>query len=265
LSATWSYRDLWAPDVFRSSPAGGTSWHFGDADGQPYSPHADAALYFPWVYGLEPGAMLRFDEWHDLEQSDGGGAWDAFRAELQTLGAPAPAPIEPTPGYTHTMLGRSMSLPRGAACWSGDSQGWVTRSLDLGAWAPGPVRLVLRACADEWVGRGGIWIDRVRVTHPGGGTLGVPASAAVACGPAWPNPSRGELRLPLTLPRAAEVEWSLHDVQGRRVAVLWRGPAEPGRLELLAVAPRALAAGLYFSRVRIDGHERASQRVTLVR
>jgi hypothetical protein len=261
----WSYRDPWVTDTFRSVPAGGTSWHFGETGGVPYPPHSDATLFLPWIYGLEPGATLRFDEWHDLEDAGDGLAFDAFRAEVMPWGGTAAVPVEPSPGYTHAMLGRSLSIPRNAACWSGDSQGWVTRAIDLSQWAPGPARVQLHACADDWIGRGGVWIDRVRVLFPNGGSLGVPAPVEIACGPAWPNPTRGELRLPLALPRAATVEWSLHDVQGRRVATLWRGRTEAGRLELFAAAPRALAPGLYFSRVRVDGRERASQRVTLVR
>jgi hypothetical protein len=129
------------------------------------------------------------------------------------------------------------------------------------------VRAVIRACADDWVGAGGLWIDRVRVTFPNGGTADASNGPAgqVACGPAWPNPSRGELRLPLSLPRAAEVDWALHDVQGRRVATLWRGRTEAGRLELQGRAPGALAPGLYFSRVRVDGREVSARRVAIVR
>jgi len=61
------------------------------------------------------------------------------------------------------------------------------------------------------------------------------------------------------------VEWSLHDVQGRRVATLWRGEAEPGALELASSAPAALAPGLYFAQVRAGGHELAAQRIAILR
>jgi hypothetical protein len=106
----------------------------------------------------------------------------------------------------------------------------------------------------------------VRVHFPGGAPAGVPDLAGgVGCGRAWPNPTRGALRLPLALARASTVDWSLHDVQGRRVATLWRGAAEAGSSELLARAPRDLAPGLYFARLRVDGREHASQRVAIVR
>lgn len=263
----WSYRDPWAVDTFRSSPAGGASWHFGAAEGLPYPPHSDAALLLPWIYGVSPGVTLSLDEWHDLEQDDPSHAWDAFRLELATWGSTASVPVEPTPGYTHTMRGRSLSIPRNAECWSGDTQGWVTRTLDLSAYGPDPVRVQVHACADDWLGAGGVWIDRVRVHFPGGASVGVPVTAAgVGCGRAWPNPTRGALRLPLTLARASEVDWALHDVQGRRVATLWRGAAEPGSNELLAATPRDLAPGLYFARLRVNGVEAAAaQRIAIVR
>lgn len=266
LAALWSFRDPWAPDDFRSSPAGGTSWHFGAADGRPYPPHSDAVLYLPWAYGIEPGTSLRFDEWHDFEEQDAGHAWDGFRVEVQPWGASATEPANPSPGYTHQMLSGALSIPRLEPCWSGASAGWVERSIDLSPWAPGPARVLVRACADDWVGRAGLWIDRVRVHHPDPPPLGVPAgTSGVACGRAWPNPTRGALRLPLSLARAASVDWALHDLQGRRVATLWRGALEPGVSELVAAAPAALAPGLYFARLRVAGTELPAQRVALVR
>lgn len=266
LPSLWSYRDPWAPDARRSSPAGGTAWHFGSGSDLPYPPHADAVLFLPWVYGIEPGTTLSFDSWHDFEQEDESYAWDGFRVEVQPWGVAAGVPVEPTPGTTHLMLSRTLSIPRLAACWSGQSPGWVTRTLDLSPWAPGPVRLLVRACADDWIGGGGLWIDRVRVHHPGGAPLGVPAAGALAsCGRAWPNPTRGTLRLPLSLARATGIEWSLHDLQGRRVATLWRGDAGPGPHELAADAPASLAPGLYFARLRAAGREMAAQRIAIVR
>lgn len=266
LPALWSYRDPWFVDTFRSSPAGGAAWHFGAPDGLPYPPHADAVLYLPWAYGIEPGTTLRFDAWHDFEAEDGTRAWDGWRIEVQPWGSSATVPVEPVPGYTHAMLSRSLSIPRLAACWSGASPGWVTRTLDLSPWAPGPARLVVRAVADDWIGRAGLWVDRVRVQHPGAGPVGVPpAPAGVACGRAWPNPARDVLRLPLALARAGEADWALLDVQGRRVATLWSGPLEAGPAELVAAVPGALPAGLYFARLRAGGLAFPAQRVAIVR
>lgn len=261
----WSYRDPWIPDTTRSSPAGGTAWHFGESGGLPYPPHSDAQLFFPWIYDVEPGTRLEFDEWHDLESQGDTGAWDGVRLEVLPYGAAAAEVAQPVPGYTHTMLGRSLSIPRTAACWSGSSGGWVRRTLDLSPWAPGPVRVQVHAAADDWVGGAGVWIDRVRVFYPSD-ALGVPVTPVGAtCGLARPNPTRGALRLPLALARAAQVDWALHDVQGRRVATLWRGALPAGARELQGVAPGSLAPGLYFARLRVDGREQAAQRVAIVR
>ncbi len=262
---TWSFQDPWQTDTLRSSPAGGTAWHFGPPGGMPYPPHSDAALYLPWVYGVVPGVKLAFDEWHDLEQADDLYAWDAFRIEVQPWGG-TPVAVEPTPGYTHAMYGSGLSIPRFASCWSGTSGGWVTRTVDLSPWAPGPARVIVHAVSDEWIGASGIWIDRVRVLEPPGSLAAPPtAGDAVACGRAWPNPTHGTLRLPLTLPRPAVADWALLDVQGRRVATLWRGTLAAGPRDLAGTVPSALAPGLYFARLTVGGLEASTQRIAIVR
>jgi hypothetical protein len=61
------------------------------------------------------------------------------------------------------------------------------------------------------------------------------------------------------------VDWALYDVAGRRVATLWRGSLEAGVHELSGTPARALAGGLYFSRVSVNGRWLPSQRVALLR
>jgi hypothetical protein len=102
---------------------------------------------------------------------------------------------------------------------------------------------------------------------PGGPTTGVEpgAIARVELGPLWPNPASGPLRQGLRLPAKSHVEWSLYDVAGRHVATLWRGALAEGVRELLAEPPRALAGGLYFSRVTVAGAALAARRVAIVR
>jgi hypothetical protein len=264
-NVSFSWRESWALDTLRSHPAGGTAWHSGRHDGAAYDPRTDAALYLPWIYNPGPGVTLSFDEWHDLEAYDATRAWDAARLEV-LLGSTW-TPVEPTPGYSHVMAGGGMPFARFSACWSGSSTAWTTRTLDLSAYAPGPAKLRLRMVADDFVGGGGWWIDRVRVHWPDEAVLGTttPPAHALACGAPWPSPTRGELRLPLALPRAAHVRWTLHDVQGRVIATLHDGTAEAGRLELASRAPSAAAPGLYFSRVSVDGHMLGTSRVVLIR
>ncbi|MFN8586266.1 MAG: hypothetical protein U0704_00555 [Candidatus Eisenbacteria bacterium] len=265
-NVSYAWRESWALDTTRSNPAGGTAWHSGRAGGETYDPRTDAALYLPWIYAPGPGVTLAFDEWHDLEQFDGWNAWDAARLEVQV--GSTWTPVEPVPGYTHEMLGQGMPFATGSLCWSGRSTAWTTRTLDLSPYAPGPVKVRLRMVADDFVGFGGWWVDRVRVHWPDetvAGSAPPAPPARAACGAPWPSPTRGALRLPLALPARAHVRWTLHDVQGRAVALLYDGAAEPGRLELAARAPAGVAPGLYFSRVDVDGLTLGTSRVVVIR
>ncbi|MBI5168085.1 MAG: hypothetical protein HZA61_01215 [Candidatus Eisenbacteria bacterium] len=264
-NVSWAWRESWALDTTRSNPPGGTAWHSGRRDGSAYDPRTDGALYLPWIYAPGPGVTLSFDEWHDLEQANFMFAWDAAR--LEAFDGSAWIPVEPTPGYTHFMYGGGMPFALWSACWSGTSTDWTTRTLDLSPFAPGPAKLRLRMVTDDFIGGGGWWVDRVRVHWPDESIVGTPPVPVTraTCGAPWPSPTRGELRLPLTLPRAAHVRWTLHDVQGRTIATLHDGAAESGRLELVSRAPAAASPGLYFSRVSVDGHMLGTSRVVLIR
>jgi glucose/arabinose dehydrogenase/PKD repeat protein len=85
------------------------------------------------------------------------------------------------------------------------------------------------------------------------GPVGVdPSTASLSLSQATPNPSHGKTTFLLQLPRAARVEFSVHDVQGR---TLWEAPArafEPGRWTL-AWEGRGARAGLYLARIHVDG------------
>jgi photosystem II stability/assembly factor-like uncharacterized protein len=92
-----------------------------------------------------------------------------------------------------------------------------------------------------------------------GDVVGVgPASAPdhPALSPAFPDPSLGAVAFTLRLPRAAEVEWSVHDLQGRK---LWGGTQRyAAGIAILswdaahAEGPRP-GAGIYFARFRVEG------------
>lgn len=91
----------------------------------------------------------------------------------------------------------------------------------------------------------------------------VPAALEVL--PAYPNPARaGEaVRLGLRLAEPAEVQITLYDALGRRVAVLAPGPLGAGAHEVRWEGA-ALAAGAYFYRVEA-GSQTVTRRLTLVR
>ncbi|MEQ1832059.1 MAG: hypothetical protein ABL977_03305 [Candidatus Eisenbacteria bacterium] len=258
-------RDEWHTVETPASPSGSGAWHCG-LDGLPYGPYQDAALASGLVYDIVPGCSLTFVHRYELEDLPGNLAFDGARVEvLSPLGVWEPA--TPTVDYTHIMAINDQGLPQNAPCWSGRQDAWREESIDLSPWAPGPVRLRFRMSTDLFVGYGGWWIDQVRFHFPDQAVTGVGASriAGVQLGPLWPNPASGALRQALRLGSAADVEWTLHDIAGRHVATLWHGRMTAGAHELTGEAPRALAGGLYFARVRVDGRAMPARRIAIVR
>jgi hypothetical protein len=163
------------------------------------------------------------------------------------------------------MLHGTAPFAKHLPCWSGRSRGWRSEVFDLSPY-PAPVYLRLRMLTDDYFGDDGWWVDHIRVNYPNGLVADVtPQEPRIACGPPWPNPARGMLSLSLTLPRRGFVEWALFDVQGRRAATLWRGAREAGNAPLGAALPGALPAGLYFSRVSVDGGAAGTARVAIAR
>lgn len=264
FNGLFSWRDLWHVQA-DPTQIGNAAWHCGSGDGAPYAPHTDAALYSQVLYDIVPGTKLTFDQSYDLENEDATHAFDGARVEISVNNGPYVI-ATPTSGYTHIMDEGGMPFAAGSPCWSGTSGGWVTTTIDVGAYSPGFARVRWRMCADDLVGKDGWWLDRVRVLYPDEATLAVaPPTLALQAGPSWPNPTHGPLRMSVTLPRSAMVEWSLHDLQGRRIATLWRGTRDAGRAEWSAQVPAALAPGLYFTRLAIDSRVLRTERVVLVR
>ncbi len=87
--------------------------------------------------------------------------------------------------------------------------------------------------------------------------------ARVALEAPRPNPARGRTALAFSLPAAAEVDLSVYDVAGRRVATLAQGAHAAGRHEVPFEA-RGLAAGVYWARLETPG-ARETERIVLVR
>jgi hypothetical protein len=255
-------RDEWHLVESPASPAGTTAWHCGN-DSLPYGPYQDAALTSPLVYGIAPGCTLSFMHRYDLEPGTGTQAFDGARVEVFNGAWQAATPVD---DYAYTIQGNDQGLPQGAPCWSGRRDDWHEERVDLSPYAPGPVRVRFRMSTDLFVGRGGWWVDDVRFHFPNPATTSVPRSGppSVELGPLSPNPASGPLRQTLRLPRAANVEWTLYDVAGRRVVMLWRGAVPAGAHELRGALPRSLAAGLYFSRVVVDGWNAPARRIAVL-
>ena len=76
------------------------------------------------------------------------------------------------------------------------------------------------------------------------------------------NPSRGALRLAVTLPSVGHARVSIHDITGREVARLLDGPHEAGEFSLEWSA--RVAPGLYLATIEAAG-ERATTRVVRLR
>lgn len=259
----YSYRDAWHLTDEDASPAGGTSWKCGAWGPGDYAPHLDSNLYSPVLDSLPSGTVLRFDHRYDLEQSDSVFAFDGARVEGQVSGGSWQI-LTPTLAYGHQFASNSNPFQMGAPCWSGHSGGWRTETVDLTPLAPGPARIRFRMLADDFIGDQGWFVDRVRIQFPGEPTAAGPASPRLAIGRPWPNPARGVLRLSLTLAAEARAEWALVDIAGRRACALWSGTVPRGGFELAARLP-ALAPGLYFARLKLDGRVAATHRVAIVR
>ena len=84
---------------------------------------------------------------------------------------------------------------------------------------------------------------------------------------AHPNPASGDLDLEFILPRAANVELSVLDIQGRRVAALVKGMRPEGRGSVRwncrGRDGARVAAGVYLARVSFDGRTTVKRFVVL--
>jgi hypothetical protein len=90
----------------------------------------------------------------------------------------------------------------------------------------------------------------------------LPASASLS--PAWPNPFNPSTRLAVELDRAARVDLSVYDLRGALVARLLDGPLSAGRHEVV-FGGDALASGLYFASLSVDGRPVQVQKLVLAR
>jgi hypothetical protein len=78
-----------------------------------------------------------------------------------------------------------------------------------------------------------------------------------------PNPSGARSTLTLTVPEPVEVAAEVIDLHGRRVALLYEGPAAPSAPVTLTVDGADLRAGLYLVRVVGEGFT-ATRRLSIV-
>jgi hypothetical protein len=104
-------------------------------------------------------------------------------------------------------------------------------------------------------------------------TLAIPVSMPLAAGlrlavtPARPNPFTSETRFSVMLTQDADLDLSVYDLLGRRVATLFKGRASAGTREYTWRRTRddgaAVPSGVYFYRA-VTGRETASQKVLVL-
>ena len=104
------------------------------------------------------------------------------------------------------------------------------------------------------------------------GAVGIPGSdlpTTTRLYPPFPNPVADGTTVRFDLAREADLELDIHDVAGRRVAALARGPFGPGRYRYSwngrSESGARLGSGLYFIRLSIAGAPARIARLVLVR
>ncbi|MFH1834465.1 MAG: VCBS repeat-containing protein, partial [bacterium] len=155
--------------------------------------------------------------------------------------------------------------------------GPVTDWEPVGAWAIDELR-ESPGCfhVKDQPSEAGKWLYRVEAKDAAGAILlrgetsvnvgGLPRTFRLL--PPQPNPFSGDVRIVCDLPSPGLYEVQVVTVDGRLMRRLFRGPAGPGRLELLwcgdaedgSIAPQ----GVYFVRASVDGEKRRVQKLTLL-
>ncbi len=141
--------------------------------------------------------------------------------------------------------------------------GALTVALDASGLAPGPygADLVILNSAGEPL------LVPIRL-QVGTSTSAPPSAADLALAPAMPNPFNPRTTLRFSLPRAAAVQLTVHDLRGHRVRTLRAGTLAAGShtavFDGVGDDGRALPSGTYVARLRA-GAEVISRRLTLVK
>jgi hypothetical protein len=80
---------------------------------------------------------------------------------------------------------------------------------------------------------------------------------ALAIGPPFPNPARGQVVFGIDLPRASEVDASIHDLTGRRIATIASGALGEGRHQLrwsgIGADGGPVSSGVFYLRLSAGG------------
>ncbi len=86
--------------------------------------------------------------------------------------------------------------------------------------------------------------------------------------PARPNPGDGSVTLAYVLPNADKIEFSVFDLAGRRVSMLFKGPQGAGTHQIVwegnDASGRQVSSGTYVARLRV-GDVTRHERVVVLR
>jgi hypothetical protein len=229
---------------------------------------SDAAAVSPplAIGGLAPFRIL-FDHAYQMEESYDGGVLEISTNDGATWTDLGPSIT--AGGYTGTLVPGSALA--GRSTWTGTSPGYpaltpVTVNLGM-AYAGQTVRIRFRCASDGGVGDDGWSIANLVVEDNQTQVFRVLVSESSACGPLTvderrptalefalegSNPARGPARFRFALPERADVDVSIFDVTGRRVAVLAEGAHEAG-VHAASWSPGREGPGLYFARLTWRG------------
>jgi hypothetical protein len=97
-----------------------------------------------------------------------------------------------------------------------------------------------------------------------GGSPGSSLPKELSFGAPSPNPSRGDVRFALALPKEADVTFVVYDVAGRQIGEPVERHLGAGYHQLLWSAPSD-HSGVYFGLLRVDGEFKGERRIVLVR
>jgi hypothetical protein len=142
----------------------------------------------------------------------------------------------------------------------------------------GPGRILYGTVGQAAVGRGasgehlachGFWCfggSRVVAVDPPPAGPGLPIELAFS--QPRPNPARDHVSFELALPKEAQVNLDIFDVQGRRVYTMLDRRVEAGYHDVRWDGEENAAAGgsgIYFARLRVDGRPVANRRIVMMR
>ncbi|MEJ2636250.1 MAG: M6 family metalloprotease domain-containing protein [Calditrichia bacterium] len=261
-AVTPDYSDQWNISPARNySPDGSQAYKLGpDSAGGTYSSGLYAALETPWIK-MEPGMVLEFSTWYDMEASNlSGEAFDGGLIQMTRDGVHYQQ-LTPSEGYSHRIIYSPESpFEKDTPVFSGNSGGWLTYHVNLPDSAgQGRIRFVFGS--DAAVGGAGWYIDDVSVTSMTGLPQNHPAAVASGFGIIgnYPNPFNPATTIRFMLENNSGVTLNIYNVAGQKVRTLPAGNLSAGLNEVKwdgrSDDNQALGSGFYIAVLQQDNRQ----------